>query len=364
MKFPIYMLGLLLLVTSCNTSTTPDNNDKTTVAAVKKPKNVILLIGDGMGLSQVSVAQFELDEPPNFERFPVVGLIKTSSSAQLITDSAAGATAFASGVKTYNGAIGVNPDSTHVANLSELFNAANISSGVIATSTITHATPASFYAHAVSRNMHQDIATDLVNSNISYFAGGGLRYFKRRKDSTNILPDLAAKGFTIDTTQIPTTATEKMALILADNAMPTMLEGRGDFLTKASKLAIACLSKNPEGYFLMIEGSQIDWGGHDNDAAYLTTELLDFDATVGAVLDYAQQDGETLVIVTADHETGGFTLSSDGASYNVIEPSFSTGGHSATMVPVFAFGPGESEFGGIYENTQIFNKIMELMARD
>lgn len=358
MKVVILLLCSFLVI-SC-----ADQPEIQTQTLVKNPKNVILLIGDGMGLSQVSVAQFEVDTPSNFERFPVIGLSKTSSSKQLITDSASGATAFACGVKTYNGAIGVRTDSTEVANISELLAAQSKSSGVIATSSITHATPASFYSHALSRNFHGEIATDLLASNISYFAGGGLRFFNARQDSLNLLTEFRAKGFTVDTLQLPSQAQEKMAILLATNAMPTILEGRGDFLTKASELGIACLSKNTKGFFLMIEGSQIDWGGHDNDSAYLTAELLDFDATIGAVLDYAAQDGETLVIVTADHETGGFTLASDDSDYNKIKPSFSTEGHSATMVPVFAYGPGAEKFGGIYENTKIFDNIKALMIGD
>ena len=139
------------------------------------------------------------------------------------------------------------------------------------------------------------------------------------------------------------------------------MEGRGDFLTDASMKGIECLSKNEKGFFLMIEGSQIDWGGHANDADYLISEMLDFDKTLGAVLDFAKTNGETLVVVTADHETGGFTLAPNESNYNEIAPSFSTGGHSATMIPVLAFGPGSETFTGIYENTEIYHKIMALL---
>ena len=170
---------MLLAACNSNTEETPVIEEST----VTKPKNVILMIGDGMGLSQLSSPQYYSQQQPNLEQFPIVGLIKTSSSAQLITDSAAGATAFACGVKSYNGAIGVDSDTTAVKNLSELLQLKNMKSGVIATSTITHATPASFYAHVSSRNMHQQIAVDLTNSNISYFAGGGLQYFNQRTDS-------------------------------------------------------------------------------------------------------------------------------------------------------------------------------------
>lgn len=326
----------------------------------KKPKNVILMIGDGMGLSQLSATQF-YTESPNLEEFPVIGLIKTSSSAQLITDSAAGATAFACGIKSYNGAIGVTPDTTKVKNITELIKARGMKSGVVATSTITHATPASFYAHVKSRNMNEEIAMDLTNSNIDYFAGGGLKYFNQREDGQDLLSVLKDQGFQISTTAIPDFTSDKMGLLLAENALPSMIEGRGDFLTQASLKGIECLEGSEEGFFLMIEGSQIDWGGHDNDANYLIGEMLDFDITMGAILEYAKNDGETLIVVTADHETGGFTLGAKDNNYNEIGPTFSTGGHSATMIPVLAFGPGSENFMGIYENTEIFHKILALL---
>ncbi|MBV1922843.1 MAG: alkaline phosphatase, partial [Flavobacteriaceae bacterium] len=327
----------------------------------KKPKNIILLIGDGMGLSEISASQFYNKEKTNFERFPVIGLIKTSSSSDVITDSAAGATAFSAGIKTYNGAIGVDKDSLSVETIVEQISKKNIASGVVSTSSITHATPASFYAHSKMRRMHEDIATDMVASDIEFFAGGGLDFFKNRKDQIDLIAQLKNKGFDIITDKLPTTASnKKQAILLAGNAMPKMLDGRGDFLPNATKLALETLSKNEEGFFLMVEGSQIDWGGHDNDADYLISELIDFDKTIGVALEFAKQNGETLVIVTADHETGGFTLASDNNDYNKIKPVFSTNGHSATMVPVFAKGPSEAIFGGIYENTAIYTKMYSL----
>lgn len=358
MKLFVYALTALFLLSCQDQAKEASAASQTNTDA---PKNVILLIGDGMGLSQLSSAQYYGEGTPNLEQFPVVGLIKTSSSAQLITDSAAGATAFACGVKSYNGAIGVASDSTAVANLPELLLEKNMVSGVVATSTITHATPASFYAHQVSRNMHEAIAQDLANSNLNYFAGGGLKYFNKRSDSLNLLSELTAKGFQLDTAKIPTTLAEKMGVFVADNALPKAVEGRGDFLSQASLQAVACLSQNDQAFFLMIEGSQIDWGGHDNDADYLIGEMLDFDKTLGAVLEFAKNDGNTLVVVTADHETGGFTLGSDRGNYNSINPTFSTDGHSGTMIPVLAYGPGSENFGGIYENSEIFHKVMSLL---
>jgi alkaline phosphatase len=352
---------------SCNTqqevSVSKTTSNKVSTSS-KKVKNIILLIGDGMGLSQVSASQFYNKKTSNFERFPVIGLTKTSSASELITDSAAGATAFASGIKTYNGALGVNTDTLAVKTIVEEISKIGISTGIISTSSIVHATPAAFYTHTKKRSMYEDIATQLVNSDIDFFAGGGIKYFNERKDKRDLILELEQKGFSINTESLPKNTkadfNKKQGYLLASNGMPKMLEGRGDFLTNATRLALESLSNNEEGFFLMIEGSQIDWGGHDNDAEYLISELIDFDNTIGIVLDFAELDDETLVIVTADHETGGFTLAQDNGDYNKIKPVFSTGGHSATMVPVFAKGPNANDFGGIYENTSIYNKMKSL----
>ena len=335
-------------------------------------KNVILLIGDGMGLSQVSASFYFNTEPSNFERFPYIGLINTSATSHLITDSAAGATAFAAGVKSYNGAIGVDRDTLPVATIIEQVSEKEISTGVIATSSITHATPASFYAHVKSRGMQEEIAAQLAVSEVDFFAGGGWRFFANRADQVDYLDRLVAEGFEVDTTQLPKPATlkanKKYGYLLAPDGMPRMLDGRGNFLPQATEIALGQLSKNPKGFFLMVEGSQIDWGGHENDADYLVSEMLDFDKAVGVALDFAKRDGNTLVVVTADHETGGFTLSSTPvplangrtfSNYDQITGTFSTGGHSATLIPVFAYGPGAEEFAGIYQNTGIYDRTIK-----
>jgi len=365
-------LNILFLHSFCFCFFACNDLKDNTVVLNNTPKNVILLIGDGTGLSQVSSAFYFKDTIPNFSRFKHIGLIKTSSSRQDITDSAAGATAFASGVKTYNGAVGVADDSTHVKSIIELITDDNIKSGIISTSSIVHATPASFYAHALSRSFYDDIAVDLVNSKIDFFAGGGTQFFNERKDNYNLLDTLESREFKIDTTQLnnflDVKSFSKLGYLLGKNHMPSVAEGRGDYLQKATHLGINFLNKNDSSFFLMVEGSQVDWGGHNNDSDYLISELIDFDDAVGEALDFAVKDGNTLVIVTADHETGGFTLAATqkindaGKSYNdysEITGVFSTGGHSATLIPVFAFGPGAESFSGIYENSEIFHKIME-----
>ncbi|MGB5386598.1 MAG: alkaline phosphatase [Eudoraea sp.] len=367
MKIKLIILACLVLVIfACNSG-------KNVNKEANNPKNVILLISDGTGLTQISSAFYFKESSPNYSRFKNIGLIKTSSSREDITDSAAGATAFACGVKTYNGAIGVADDSTEVKNLVEIASLKKINTGMIATSSITHATPASFYAHTLNRGFAEKIALQLAESEIDFFAGGGLQYFNKRTDGRNLLNTLNEKQFTINTTSLndfsKIKSSEKAGYLLAQDDMPSTIMGRGDFLSNATELAIQFLSKDNSGFFIMAEGSQIDWGGHANNAEYLVSELIDFDDAIGKALDYAEKEGNTLVIVTSDHETGGFTLAAkkkkteDGeeySDYSEIGMTFSTTGHSAALIPVFAYGPGSEEFIGVYENSNIFQKILKV----
>lgn len=364
-SFFLFLFISLFFTFSCAGSKEVHQTIQKEVSTQKEnPKNIILLIGDGMGLSQVSAAiYYKEDGNPNFERFSVIGLSKTSSATHLVTDSAAGATVFSTGEKTFNHAIGMNRDTIPIPTIVEQLIPRGFGTGIVATSSIQHATPASFYAHVKHRKMYEEITEFVPKSGVDFFAGGGLKFFVDRKDKRNLLDDMKAAGYKVFTDQLPKTpSSEKEIILLADDGMPKMSEGRGDFLPEATQLALDKLSKNEKGFFLMVEGSQIDWGGHSNDGEYLVEELLDFDKTLGVVLDFAKKDGQTLVIVTADHETGGFTLAADGKNYNKIKMLFSTGGHSATMVPVFAEGPGAENFGGIYESNEIYHKMMDLLS--
>lgn len=337
----------------------------------ERPDKIIFLIGDGMGLSAVTTGFYYGDQPSVFTRFKEIGLQQTSSAKEKVTDSAASGTALATGTKTYNGAVGIDTLLVPHQSITELTSSLGWSTGVVASSTISHATPASFYAHVEQRGMEDLIATQLLNSEIDFFAGGGLARFISRADSINILPLAAEKGFLIDTSKLAEPgsleANQKYGFLLALDGMPPMTQGRGDFLPDATELAISHLSQNQEGFFLMVEGSQIDWAGHANSAEYLVGEMLDFEKTIAAALDYAEKDGHTLVVVTADHETGGVALAaatvegSPYANYAEIEPVFATKGHSATLIPVFAYGPGAENFKGIYQNTDIFHKMAALV---
>lgn len=369
----LLILFTLGLVSGCKneiTTSIVDRQKKTTQKQTishsfesgAKPKNVILVIGDGTGINQISALEFYKEGEVYYENFPIVGLSKTSSTS-LITDSAAAGTAMACGEKTYNKAIGVDADGVRVPNITEFMAERGASNGIIATSSITHATPACFYAHHTDRNDHEIIASFLPKSNIDFFAGPGLRYFNERKDKANLLDTLVASGFTVDTSNLTShPEAQKVGYLLADKDMPTMLEGRGPFLPNASALALNHLAKNDKGFFLMVEGSQVDWGGHDNDFDYMITELIDLDNTLGTLLEFARADQSTLIVVTGDHATGGLSLSADNRDYDTIKPSFSSPGHNADWIPVFAYGPGAETFSGVYENNELFHKIKALLS--
>lgn len=355
---PLSFCGLLLITTL---------GFAFTKAKAPKPKKVIFLIGDGMGLAQISGAMVEYQGQNAFERFKVIGLSKTQSADDYVTDSGAGATVFSIGKKTFNGAIGVGADTFAYENLFEKLKKQNRATGVVATSSVTHATPASFYAHVGSRNSEDDIALFLLKGSCDIAIGGGNKFFEARADHKNLYKELQQQGFvTIADTINPyqhQTAT-KLVYTLATDGMKRMLDGRGNFLKTASLNAIELLNQNKNGYMLMIEGSQIDWGGHANDYEYMKTELHDFNETINAVLDYAQKEKDVLVVVTADHETGGLALTMNKENPKAFIPKYTYKKHTGIMVPVFAYGPGAEEFAGMYENTAIFDKFKHLLNLD
>lgn len=365
----IYLICFLVVIQlhlgSCQSPTSISSKDAESSEIVQAnntghAKNIILLIGDGMGLTQVQAAMTVNNNHLNIERCENIGLSKTSSSSDYITDSAAGGTAMSCGVKTYNGAIGVDPSGNTLKSILEYAEDAGLATGLVATSTITHATPASFIAHDDSRQHYEAIAKDFLDVDVDVFIGGGLNNFTKRVDGLNLVDSLKQHGYNIalNMEDLATVKSGKIAGLLNDEAMPTMQDGRGDMLLKSSKKAIEILSQNNKGFFLMIEGSQIDWGGHSNDIQYVVSELLDFDSVVGMALDFAAQDGETMVIVTADHETGGLSILGKDIMNDPTATNFSTKHHTSVMVPVYSSGPDADNFKGIYENNTLFNKMM------
>ncbi len=365
MKKSILFLAICSLFFGCEA---PSNNGQIpgTHSSSTKPKNIILMIGDGMGVTQVSAGLYSNGNKLNLERFPYVGLHKSYSSDDLVTDSAAGATAFSCGVKTYNGAVGVDSDTVAVKTILEIAEEKGLATGMVATSTITHATPASFICHQNKRKQHQKNAADFLKTEIDLFVGGGKDHFEKREDGRNLSNELKKKGYVVsDFFQTPINdlkmdPAKPLAFYTANTNPVTVAEGR-DYLPGIAKKSVEFLNVRgkEKGFFLMIEGSQIDWGGHANESDYIITEMLDFDKAIGHVVDFAEKDGETLVIVTADHETGGYAINK-GSKLDSLKTSFTTDYHTADLIPVFAYGPGSENFSGIYENTAIFDKMKAL----
>lgn len=362
----ILLFPLLLALFGCpspeSANTGAEDEYAIDTIAFTEAKNIILLIGDGMGLTQITAGMYSNGNRLHLEAFQFIGLHKPSAIDNLVTDSAAGATAFASGVKTYNGAIGVSADGKKLPTILEQASSRGMASGLVVTSSITHATPACFYAHQPERSMMEDIAADLVNSGTDFFVGGGSKWFTQRKDGRNLIEELQGKGFVISDTSktdfknISIDAGKKFGYFTAFAEPRTLAQGR-DYFLQACQNAVSYLSnQGDKGFFLMIEGSQIDWGGHANQADYIISEMIEFDRAIGVALDFAKQDGETLVIVTADHETGGFAIN-PGSRMDSIVPDFTSKQHTGALIPVFAWGPGAELFSGIYQNTGIYEKM-------
>jgi alkaline phosphatase len=326
------------------------------------PKNVIFLIGDGMGVSHIHAGLTANKGKLFLENFKHIGFINTSSADKYVTDSAAGGTALSTGKKTTNGAIGVDVNKQPIKTILEDAEDKGLATGLVSTSSITHATPASFIAHQESRNMYEEIAADFLKTDIDVFIGGGYKHFTERKDGRNLVEELKQKGYRVkqDMNTIKNVKEGKLAGLTASEHNGRLNE-RGDMLPVATNTAINILSNNKKGFFLMVEGSQIDWGGHAGSTIYIVEEMLDFDRTVGKALEFAANNKETLVIVTADHETGGMAIVDGNYETGMVKGEFPTGSHTGVMVPVFAFGPGAEQFTGIMDNTDIPNRIRKLL---
>lgn len=322
-------------------------------------KNIILLIGDGMGLAQIYAGLTANRGDLNLAKFLNIGFSKTSAADTYITDSAAGATAMATGQKTNNRAIGVDSTGKALAAIPTLIKPWNMVSGIISAGSVTDATPAAFYAHQPDRMFEREIASDFLQNPVPILIGGGYRYFQEE----NVLDTLRQRGYQIGTTFSELDKLKTPFVMLDDQSVVAVSKGRKDFLQKSLQKTIQALQPNKAGFFIMAEGAQIDYGGHVNDIRYVVQEMLDFDQAIGDAIRFADSNGETLVIVTADHETGGLSLLDGDLKRGYVDGNFSTNDHSGVMVPVFAYGPHSLDFRGIYENTEIQHKIMAILKK-
>ncbi len=332
----------------------------------KVPKNIIFLIGDGMGLAQMHTGLVANHGQLHMALFKRLGLIQTQPAEGFITDSAAAGTALATGHKTKNGTIGM--DATLVArpSLAVVARRNGKKTAVISSGPITDATPAVFYAHQPKRTMQEEIAADFLKEPTDVLAGGGSKYFFERKDKVNLGDSLTARNYSVirKYADIVSESKNEKFVVLDDQAGLSMEKGRGNFLPLTVGETIKHFKKNsPKGFFMMAEGAQIDYAGHANSVAYEINEVLDFDQAIGEALRFADQDGQTLVIVTADHETGAMSLTGGNEKEGMVKGNFGSKGHSGIMVPVYAYGPQSQIFGGIYQNTELSNKIKSLLEK-
>ena len=383
------MLSLVLAITGCSNE--------------PKVKNVIYLIGDGMGFGAVSSLLLTEDDPTGFEiASPVIGLSETCSADNYVTDSAAGGTALATGTRTNNGYVGADPDGNQLTSVLRKAQAYGMKTGIVVNTTLTEATPGAFYAGVTSRKMVYDIAKQFTESEVDVAIGGGLDHFIHRPDSLDLTATLIEKGYDVHLNweTVLNTESDKFVGILPlydlhrreeNNGTASAAEGQEVclaaqmaainedvnathlseptvYLEKATVKALDVLSRktrdHKEGFFLMIESAIIDGYGHNNDQDGLITEMKEFDRTLCLLVEYVNQHPETLLVVTADHETGG-----TGITYNTHEIGeqiplkliFRTNGHTGTVVPVFAYGAGAEAFGGVMKNMDIPKKIEELI---
>jgi len=333
-----------------------------TVFTKKKPKNVILLIGDGMGLAQIYAGYTANKGQLSLFNIPTQGLSITKASDSYITDSAAGATAMATGNKTNNRFISVDENGKALELITQQLAKKNFKTAIISAGNITDATPAAFYAHQPERSYSEPIANDFLSNPSDILIGGGLKEFKARKDGKDLSKLLIEKGYTFsDQFSSLDTIKNNKIVVLDDSAVVSIKEGRGDFLTKSLSKATTVFSKSKKPFFIMAEGAQIDHGGHKNDLEYVVREMLDFDKLVGQAMEFVDKNPETLLIVTADHETGGLSLIDGSITKGYVQGSFSTNDHTAIPVPVFAYGSGAQIFSGVYQNTEIYTKIIKLL---
>ena len=348
----------------------------------RKAKNIILLISDGMSLSQVSTYRL-LKGGPNerisVDKFPISGIVLTHSEDAIITDSASSATAYSTGKKTNNGALGTDKDKEVLENFTEIITKYGYVSSLISTSEITHATPAAFASHVDSRRKTDEISIQMMDSDVLTILGGGRHFFLpeemggKRSDGLNLLEQVQS-SHTLLTTKAELDTFDfsnkgRLVGLFADEALrdketpenhvfePTSSEMLNFAINRSDQFT----SDGCKGFFIMLEGSQVDWAGHANDLNYLKREMKDFDEAVNKALEFAINDQETLVIVTADHETGGLLIEpATPTNYTAPEVKFSFntglgyGSHTGVPVPVYAYGPGSENFTGTLDNTDIF----------
>jgi len=361
MKY-IFVL-LILSVTSCNFSENTESvkigSKETEFIEIKdfsddlKAKNIILVIGDGVGPNQITLSRIAiggLDFRLFIDQMPYHGTSLTHSYDNAYTDSAAAATAWSTGFKTKTRYLSLDPDKKILETVVELLNKKGYASGVVATSSVTHATPAALYAHIDNRYEYKEIANQLINSSIHIALGGGRKLFDLNKinDTHHVLTSKESLQLNFD-------YSKKLIGLFDDDGIERSNEKPTQ--RQMTNFALKHLNKKCNGFFLMTEGSQIDWAGHDNDANKMIEEFRDFDLTIKDLIKFVNKNNDTLLIITSDHETGGLQILKQDNDNVIIQ--WGTGRHTSTPVGVHAYGPGAELFQGLMDNTDIHYKMLE-----
>ena len=330
-------------------------------------KNIIYLIGDGMGLSSVSMMMVENGyQTTIFDKADNIALQKTYSADNRVTDSAASGTALATGHKTNNTYLGCTPDGKAVESLFDVAKTKGKATGVVVTTYLQHATPAAFYAHTESRHNYELITEQLLHSSLDVAIGGGMGFFNKVYGD-NVEKTIKKQGFTLIEEFSEVARHNGGSRLLALLAEWEVGSNSGDYLANATGEALRILEQRggDEGFVLMVEGSLIDGMGHANDAKAQQAEMESFMRAIEVAVEYASNHEDTLVVVTSDHETGGLSIVSADANFNLseqgVEYRWTTKGHSGVMIPIYLYGAKSEAINGIVENTDIASTLMELI---
>ncbi len=387
------LLGALLLAIACGPGRfrTHDVGEVSRGGTQTQHHSVVLFIGDGMGIGIISIgkmySEVSLGAELNMTELAssgTVGYVTTHSKTGPVTDSAASGTAIATGSKTANGVVGMTEDGDFLDNLFELAARQGIAVGVVTTTSVTDATPASFLAHVPAREMHPEIAEQIVESDAQIVMGGGYWYFLppdsgMRDNGVNLVEIARQKGFDVvfDREGLESFRGERLLGLFARESMPferSRLEQEIPSLGEMTEIALDVLRQDPDGFLLVVEGGRIDHAEHDNSISDALGELLAFDDAIGRAMQVQAEDSLITIVVTADHDCGGPGITGDEygyPGYDDLESLVSeqcpivqwiSGYHIGTMVPVLASGPDHELFGGILDNTDINHRIRSILG--
>ena len=334
--------------------------------AKKKIKNVILLIGDGMGINQVMAGAYANDRDLSMLKMKTVGIQFYNPLDDFIGDSASGGSALATGELSWTRHISSNHDGSEpVPALTDYFKGLGKATGVVSLGDIADATPAAFYGHASERDSTEKLTRYWLTSDIDLICGPGTSNVEgKREDGVDMLAGIKANGYTYTKNALHLGRHGGKVICLDDRMGAYATEETLDFLANITKASIEKLSKDSKkGFFLMVEGAKIDYAGHSDCLPASIIEELGFDLAVAEAMKFADSNGETLVVVTADHETGGLTILDGDLETGHVLAVYNSDDHTPTVVPVFAYGPWSREFGGTYENIEIARTIKRLVKK-